>query len=134
MATDSQLAMKGYRWIDLAFKQRAGSFRDKEVFKKEIQTKDAFEIFEERFESEYELVMYFKQQPNIYSAINIFNAIMCVIYGISVSQLRSVYKDIDLDYKKLNTKVFKATIKIAKNQAGNFKVDKESGKRQFNAF
>jgi len=55
-------------------------------------------------------------------------------YGISVSQLRAVYKDIDLDYKKLNTKVFKATIKIAKNQSGTFKVDKESGKRQFNAF
>ena len=134
MATDAQLAMKGYRWIDSAFKQRAGSPRDKEVFKKEIQTKDAFEIFQERFESEDELVMYFKEHPNVYAAINIFNAIMCISYGISVSQLRAVYKDIDLDYKKLNTKVFKATIKIAKNQSGTFKVDKESGKRQFNAF
>lgn len=134
MATDAQLAMKGYRWIDSAFKQRAGSPRDKEVFKKEIQTKDAFEIFQERFENEYELVMYFKEHPNVYAAINIFNAIMCISYGISVSQLRAVYKDIDLDYKKFNTKIFKATIKIAKYQAGNFKVDKESGKRQFNAF
>jgi hypothetical protein len=134
MATDAQLAMKGYRWIESAFKQRAGSPRDKEVFKKEIQTKDAFEIFQERFESEDELVMYFKEHPNVYAAINIFNAIMCVSYGVSVSQLRAVYKDIDLDYKKLNTKVFKATIKIAKNQSGTFKVDKESGKRQFNAF
>jgi len=134
MATDAQLAMKGYRWIDSAFKRRAGSPRDKEVFKKEIQTKDAFEIFQERFENEYELIMYFKEHPNVYAAINIFNAIMCISYGISVSQLRAVYKDIDLDYKKLNTKVFKATIKIAKNQSGTFKVDKESGKRQFNAF
>jgi hypothetical protein len=134
MATDAQLAMKGYRWIDSAFKQRAGSPRDKEVFKKEIQTKDAFEMFQERFENEYELIMYFKEHPNVYAAINIFNAIMCISYGISVSQLRAVYKDIDLDYKKLNTKVFKATIKIAKNQSGTFKVDKESGKRQFNAF
>jgi hypothetical protein len=78
--------------------------------------------------------MYFKEHPNVYAAINIFNAIMCISYGISVSQLRAVYKDINLDYKKLNTKVFKATIKIAKNQSGTFKVDKESGKRQFNAF
>jgi hypothetical protein len=59
---------------------------------------------------------------------------MCVSYGVSVSQLRAVYKDIDLDYKKFNTKIFKATIKIGKYQAGNFKIDKESGKRQFNTF
>ena len=55
MATDAQIAMKGYRWIESAFKQRAGSPRDKEIFKKEEQTKDAFEIFQERFENEYEL-------------------------------------------------------------------------------
>ena len=52
MATDAQIAMKGYRWIESAFKQRAGSPRDKEIFKKEVQTKDAFEIFQERFESD----------------------------------------------------------------------------------
>ena len=98
------------------------------------KVKDAFEIFQERFESEYELVMYFKEHPNVYASINIFNAIMCISYGVSVSQLRAVYKDIDLDYKKFNTKIFKATIKIGKYQAGNFKIDKESGKRQYNPF
>ena len=134
MATDQQLAMKGYKWIESAFKQRAGSTKDKDIFKKEVQTKDAVEIFQERFESEYELVMYFKEHPNVYASINIFNAIMCISYGVSVSQLRAVYKDIELDYKKFNTKIFKATIKIGKNQAGNFKIDKESGKRQYNPF
>ena len=134
MATDQQIAMKGYKWIESAFKQRAGSTKDKDIFKKEVQTKDAFEIFQERFESEYELVMYFKEHPNVYASINIFNAIMCVSYGVSVSQLRSVYKDIELDYKKFNTKIFKTTIKIGKYQAGNFKIDKESGKRQYNPF
>jgi hypothetical protein len=135
MATDAQIAMKGLRMIQDAERQRAGTAKDKELFIKEIKKSDAFKNFEEWFENSYELEMLFKEKPNVYTAISIFNATMIWSYGISISQVRSAYKEADIDYKKLNTKIFKACDKIMKSHLGiKVKLDKESGKRQFNPF
>jgi len=135
MATDAQIAMKGLRMIQDAEKQRAGTAKDKDLFKKEIKGRDAFKNFEDWFENSYELEMLSKERPNVYTAISIFNATMIWSYGISISQVRSAYKEVDIDYKALNTKIFKACDKIIKSHLGiKLKLDKESGKRQFNPF
>ena len=76
--------------------------------------------------------MLFKEKPNVYTAIAIFNATMIWSYGISISQVRSAYKEAEIDYKKLNTKIFKTCDKIMKSHLGvKVKLDKETGKRQF---
>lgn len=135
MATDAQIAMKGLRIIQDAERQRAGTAKDKEFFKKEMKGRDAFNSFVVWFENSYELEMLFKERPNVYTAIAIFNATMILSYGISISQVRSAYKELDIDYKKLNTKIFKTCDKIMKSHLGiKVKLDKESGKRQFNPF